>query len=285
VAEGTRLLSEYGGKPLSRVRIPPSPLQKMRELVHPARWAGVISDSSPWCGTPGPLGDMPAVRMLARMLLDELSDLDQAVYGAVARSPTPHIDRAMALLSDAANYSRLSLASAAALAVTRGERGRSAAALGLASVAVTAAVVNLAIKPLGHRERPDRATHRVPVDRWVRMPRSTSLPSGHTAAAFAFASGVSDVLPWEGAALKLLATAVGYSRVHTGVHYPSDVIFGALIGTVTSRIVVKRLGGGERRRCAGATRESGERAPEPGPKATVRDGRGRFGPAAPEGGS
>ena len=219
------------------------------------------------------------------MVLDELSDLDQAVYGAIARSPTPHLDRVMARLSDAANYSRLSLAAAAVLALTRGDEGRRAATLGLASVAVTAAVVNLAIKPLGHRDRPDRAVHRVPLVRRVRMPRSTSLPSGHTAAAFAFAGGVSDVLPWEGAALHVLATAVGYSRVHTGVHYPSDVIFGALIGTVTSRIVVERLTRGERTRCASAPRESANSAPGPAPTATSPDGRGRSGPVARGAGS
>ena len=100
--------------------------------------------------------------MLAQVVLGELSDLDQAVYGAIARTPTPELDRVMARISDAANYSRLSLAAAAALAVTRGDKGRHAAALGLASVAVTAAVVNLAIKPLGHRRRPDRSLHSVP---------------------------------------------------------------------------------------------------------------------------
>ena len=41
--------------------------------------------------------------------------------------------------------------------------------------------------------------------------------------------------------LHLLAAVVGYSRVHTGVHYPSDVIVGALTGTIVSRIVSDRL--------------------------------------------
>ncbi len=51
----------------------------------------------------------------------------------------------MSRLSRAANYSRLSLASAATLAVAGGSPGRRAAKLGLASVAVTATVVNLAL--------------------------------------------------------------------------------------------------------------------------------------------
>jgi membrane-associated phospholipid phosphatase len=181
------------------------------------------------------------MRANGKELLGELDSLDRAVYAAVAKSRTPELDRFMARLSDAANYSRLSLASAAALAAGRGERGREAAKLGLASVAVTAAVVNIVIKPLGRRERPDPSAHRVANVRRVRVPKSRSWPSGHTAAAFAFASGVSDVLPWEGGVLHLLAAVVGYSRVHTGVHYPSDVIVGGLTGTIVSRIVADRL--------------------------------------------
>jgi undecaprenyl-diphosphatase len=173
--------------------------------------------------------------------LDDLVTVDRAVYAAIAASPTPALDGAMARLSVAANYSRLSLTSAALLALTRGKPGRRAAGRGLASVGVTATVVHVAIKPLGHRARPDRTMHEIPQARQVRMPKSASWPSGHTAAAFAFATGVSDELPWDGAALHLLAAAVGYSRVHTGVHYPSDVILGALIGESISHVVVSRL--------------------------------------------
>jgi len=64
----------------------------------------------------------------------------------------------------------------------------------------------------------------------IRMPRSTSFPSGHSAAAFAFASGACAELPALAPALVPLAGAVAYSRVHTGVHYPSDVAAGAAIG-------------------------------------------------------
>ena len=38
------------------------------------------------------------------------------------------------------------------------------------------------------------------------------------------------MLPWTGPPLATLATLVGYSRVHTGVHYPSDVIVGSICG-------------------------------------------------------
>ena len=95
---------------------------------------------------------------------------------------------------------------------------------------MTSGVVNLGVKPLGRRRRPDRAAEQVPLARHVPMPTSTSFPSGHSAAAFAFATGVGHVLPPAAVPLRALAALVAYSRVHTGVHYPGDVVAGALIG-------------------------------------------------------
>jgi membrane-associated phospholipid phosphatase len=117
-----------------------------------------------------------------------------ALYAAIAQTPTRALDRARARLSRAADRSRLSLAAAAVLAATGGRQRRRAATMGLASVAVTSGLVNLGMKPLGRRRRPDRAARRVPVARHVRMPSSTSFPSGHSAAAFAFATGVGGLL-------------------------------------------------------------------------------------------
>ncbi len=62
------------------------------------------------------------------------------------------------------------------------------------------------------------------------MPGSTSYPSGHAASAFAFSTAVGAEFPQADTALRLAASLVAYSRVHTGVHYPGDVIAGALIG-------------------------------------------------------
>jgi len=173
--------------------------------------------------------------------LQDAERVDVALYAAIAQTPTPTLDRAMARLSHAADYSRLSLASATVLAVIGGRRGRRAAAMGLASVAVAAGVTNLAVKPLGRRRRPDRVAEEVPVARHVRMPSSTSFPSGHSAAAFAFATGVGHVLPPAAIPLRALAALVAYSRVHTGVHYPGDVIAGALMGTTLAQLTTHAL--------------------------------------------
>lgn len=176
----------------------------------------------------------------------DIERVDVGVYAAIAQTPTPALDRAMARLSHVADYSRLSFASAALLAVAGGRGGRRAALHGVASIAATSAVVNLAAKPLGGRRRPDRDAEQVPLARHVPMPATTSFPSGHAAAAFAFATGVGRVLPPAAVPLRGLAAAVAYSRVHTGVHYPGDVVAGSLIGAalaqLTSQAIDRRIG-------------------------------------------
>ena len=179
---------------------------------------------------PQPVADEGRQATWRRRAVAEAGQLDFAVYSAVAQTSTPSLDRGLRRLSRAANYSRLSLACAALLSVAGGRRGRLAARLGLSSVAVTSAALNLGIKPLIRRTRPDRAATGVPGARHVKMPTSTAFPSGHSAAAFAFATGVGRVLPAVGFPSRALATMVAYSRVHTGVHYPGDVVAGAILG-------------------------------------------------------
>jgi membrane-associated phospholipid phosphatase len=166
--------------------------------------------------------------------LDEIERLDIACYAAIASTPTPRLDRAMSRLSRAADYSKLSLTAAAGLSLFGGAAGRRAAVAGLTSIAVTSAVVNVAVKPIARRRRPDRIAHEVPIARHVPMPTSQSFPSGHSASAFAFAGGAGNVLPAVSLPLHALAGAVAYSRVHTGVHYPLDAIAGSVLGAALS---------------------------------------------------
>jgi len=193
-----------------------------------------------------PIEDAVAARLSERRaappgpaedVLHELGALDQAVYGAVADSPTPSLDRGLRAISHAANYSQLWLAIAALLAVAGGHRGRRAALRGVLAIGVSSAVVNQGVKRVARRGRPDRDGHDVPRQRHVRMPSSTSFPSGHSASAFAFATAAGHEFPYLAVPLNFLAGVVAYSRVHTGVHYPGDVVIGSLIGGASGTIV------------------------------------------------
>jgi undecaprenyl-diphosphatase len=170
-------------------------------------------------------------------LLRELSEIDHAVYRAIASTPSPTLDRPMRRLSNAANRSVVWLSIAGVMAVLGGRAGRRAALAGVAAVAVTSAGVNLGLKSLYERDRPDRAGAGVVEDRHVRMPTSSSFPSGHSASGFAFATAVGREIPSLALPLRLLAAAVAYSRVHTGVHYPGDAVAGSLVGGATGLIV------------------------------------------------
>lgn len=167
-----------------------------------------------------------------RPLVTEVDLIDRAVYTAVAGTPSPSLDGAMRRISHAANYSRISMTAAIVMSAAGGPRGRRAAVSGLASLAATSAFVNLIVKPVGRRRRPERSHASVPRERHVPMPATPSFPSGHTAAAVAFAGGAGRVLPAASVPLHALAAIVGYSRIHTGVHYPGDVVAGAMLGAV-----------------------------------------------------
>ena len=183
----------------------------------------------------------------ASTLLEELKVLDARLYAAVAEAPTPRLNASLRTLSRAADKSVLWIGVAGLLAVAGGRTGRRAAVNGLASIAVASATANLVGKQVTSRRRPDRASYGVPEDRHVPMPESTSFPSGHSASAFAFAEGVGSAAPALGVPVRLAAVAVAYSRVHVGVHYPGDVVAGALIGITAGEVTCRSLGWARRR--------------------------------------
>ena len=161
--------------------------------------------------------------------LSRVREADCAAFGWVAHSRTPWLDRALPVLSRAANHSKLWMACAAVIALSGRRQGQRAAVRGLGSVAFTSALVNLGIKRRVCRPRPSLrnvpAIRRLPV-----QPLTTSFPSGHAASAAAFATGVAVELPAVGAGLAPVAAAVAFSRVYVGVHYPVDVLVGSAIG-------------------------------------------------------
>jgi membrane-associated phospholipid phosphatase len=165
--------------------------------------------------------------------------LDQWLMRRSARMRSPGLNRTLVVLTRAADYSRLWLLIAGVLAACGGRPGRRAAGRGILAIAIAAALANGPAKLLARRRRP--TGHSTPT--LIRMPRSTSFPSGHSAAAFGFATGACGELPALLPLLGPLAGAVAYSRVHTGVHYPSDAAAGAAIG-ICSGVLATHLASG-----------------------------------------
>lgn len=172
----------------------------------------------------------------------QVAAVDTAISAAVEKTETPTLDRFLVRLSDAANESRLWIATAGAVSVVGGPRGRRAAGQAVTSIALASAVSNLVLKSMARRRRPQPSTGQSFPSRQVRRPTSPSFPSGHAASAFAFASSMGETVPITWVPLHATASLVAYARIHTGVHYSSDVVAGALAGALCAS-VVRRVAG------------------------------------------
>lgn len=111
-------------------------------------------------------------------------------------------------------------------------------ALFIGETFLASAFVTIASKSIFKRDRP-YVTH--PSIQPLSVEGSYSMPSGHTSSAFATATSLSMAFPkWYIVVPSFVwASSVGYSRMHLGVHYPSDVLVGALVGSGSAVLMYK----------------------------------------------
>lgn len=162
---------------------------------------------------------------------------DLELFRRISETDSPFLDRTLIPLTRAANRSMLWFFVAGLLATMGGRNGRRAAIRGLASLGATSVITNLPAKYFAHRHRPDDERRRR--RRLAEMPTSSSFPSGHAASAAAFVTGASLEMPAIALPAGVLASAVAFSRVYVGVHYPLDVLVGAALG-VTTAVATRR---------------------------------------------
>jgi undecaprenyl-diphosphatase len=122
-----------------------------------------------------------------------------------------------------------------ALVVARRSPWRALVQLALALL-LTTIVVDRIVKPLVGRDRPYVSVAEIPVIGG--RPHDSSFPSGHAANSAAGAFVLSRLAPGGWICWWALAIAIAYSRVYVGVHYPLDVVCGALLGLMCAMFVV-----------------------------------------------
>lgn len=172
--------------------------------------------------------------------MEALHQLDVSLFETLTAWRAPWLDTAMAALSDAGRRGFVWFVLAVIAAIFPARR---AGALRLVlAVCVAFIAVDGVLKPLIGRDRPFLVLEGVQVisDR----PTTSSLPSGHAASAFAGAVAAARIWPVARVPLLLLATLIAWSRVYVGVHFPFDVVAGALVGVGAAWFV---LGGSPKR--------------------------------------
>jgi undecaprenyl-diphosphatase len=98
--------------------------------------------------------------------------------------------------------------------------------------------VSFGVKDLVHRTRPFEAH---PEIHPLYTVHSSSFPAGHAATAFAGATLLSYLAPRATPLFLTLAAAIAFSRVYVGVHYPGDVVAGAVIGVAVGMVAILLL--------------------------------------------
>jgi len=131
-----------------------------------------------------------------------------------------------------------------ALGEVTGDAPAQRSAVHIATALVAAGVANGTLKFAVGRLRP--GTHGGDGDEFRPLSLADqwqSFPSGHTVVAFALAGAIAEEAqnPWVTVASYGTAAVVGWSRVYEDRHWASDVVAGAVVGTVVSRATVRWL--------------------------------------------
>jgi membrane-associated phospholipid phosphatase len=146
------------------------------------------------------------------------------------RGHSPVIERAAKVLGKAGNNGAVWLALGVVLAIA--DDSNREAWLICAALGPIAIGLNYVVKLIVRRPRP--VLEGLPP--LGGAPSSLSFPSAHATSSFAVATAMIRVEPW-GALAFLLALALSLGRPYLGMHYPSDVLVGAVLGVLLGLIV------------------------------------------------
>jgi membrane-associated phospholipid phosphatase len=181
-------------------------------------------------------GHEPSDRVASRpsaihILPGGVEDLDlRLLHSMRTRGHSPGVERAMWALGKAGNYAAIWVALGVLLAIVDG--GHREAWLICAALGPVAIGLNFVVKAIVRRRRPELAG----LPPLGGAPSSLSFPSAHATSSFAVATAMTRVEPL-GALAFALALALALGRPYLGMHYPFDVVAGAILGVALGLLV------------------------------------------------
>lgn len=169
---------------------------------------------------------------------------EDSVDRALAAHRDSAVNNVTSVLSTVADTTCTVLLAVAAIIVARWVSGHWRAPAFIAVALAIEVSVFLMTTVLVHRTRPAG----IELDH---SPPTSSFPSGHTAAALVLYGAVAWLIArgtgrWQAWLLLLMPAAVAFARLYRGMHHPSDVVAGFLLGACALMIAARATSGGER---------------------------------------
>lgn len=152
---------------------------------------------------------------------------------AIQEMHTPVLDRIMAFLSDLGNAGILWIALGLLLLIPK--KYRKTGIQILVSIVITFVIGNLILKNVVMRARPCQIDTTIAM--LVHIPSDYSFPSGHSMNGFTAAVSLFCNDKRWGIPAIILAALIAFSRLYNFVHFPTDVIFGMILGSIVAIIV------------------------------------------------
>ncbi len=162
--------------------------------------------------------------------------MDAALFSLINGTHAPWLDAVMRAASWLGYFPGIWFI--AAIVALAWPRLRAAAFRAFLAVALAYVMASGVVKPMVGRVRPHRSGLAAVRTIETAPATSYSFPSGHAATAVAGALAGTRLVPAAAPALWALATLVAVSRVYAGVHYPSDVVAGAVLGALCAYLVL-----------------------------------------------
>ncbi len=168
-----------------------------------------------------------------------LDKLDTSIFFIINRDlQNPFFDWLMPFVTNKENWYPLFLIIIVGLLWKGGKKGRIAVALLIPVIVLSDQISASLIKPFFDRMRPCEAFRDLNmVHMLIGLKTSPSFPSSHAANSFAAATFFGHYYPRFKWIYFAIAAVIAYSRVYVGVHYPLDVLAGAILGAACAMLV------------------------------------------------
>ncbi len=167
------------------------------------------------------------------MATSAIERFDAAVDSAIGKLRSPTVDHFAYALGSACDHSILWHAIASVWAASTGDEKKFLRISG--ALALESGLTNGVVKSLFGRKRPSAYPKGTKLPHGMRVPITSSFPSGHAAAAFCAAAILSD--DTDNLAWYALAATISITRVYVKMHHASDVAAGAIWGYALGRVL------------------------------------------------